>query len=147
MVALNIQRGRDHGIQGYVHYREVCGLSRIRSFEDLRSVLSNPAVADVLSKLYRRIEDVDLFIAGTSEKPLPGAIVGPTFACIIGEQFRRIKEGDRFWYENGNLDTSFRLNQLVEIKKTSLARILCDNSDIKMMQLFALLMPSARFVF
>ncbi|KAF7492476.1 Peroxidase, partial [Sarcoptes scabiei] len=143
LVALNIQRGRDHGIQGYVHYREVCGLSRIRSFEDLRSVLSNPAVADVLSKLYRRIEDVDLFIAGTSEKPLPGAIVGPTFACIIGEQFRRIKEGDRFWYENGNLDTSFRLNQLVEIKKTSLARILCDNSDIKMMQLFALLMPSA----
>ncbi|KAH9415049.1 hypothetical protein DERP_013519 [Dermatophagoides pteronyssinus] len=142
LVALNIQRGRDHGIQSYVKYRELCGLSKVESFADLRNVLSNPTVADVLSHLYKRVEDVDLFIAGTSEQILPGAVVGPTFACIIGEQFRRTKEGDRFWYENGGMETSFTPGQLAEIKKISLAKILCDNSDVGIMQRFALLIPS-----
>lgn len=92
-MALNIQRGRDHGLPGYVKYREICGLSRVNSFDDLKRIFSNGQVADVMAQLYRHVEDIDLFIAGSSEKVLPGAVVGPTFACIIGEQFRRFKEG------------------------------------------------------
>lgn len=146
LVAINIQRGRDHGIPGYVKYRDICGLRPVRSFNDLKSIFSDPNVADVMKQLYRHIEDVDLFIAGSSEKPIPGSVVGPTFACIIGEQFRRIKEGDRFWYENGNMDTSFTAAQLAEIRKATLSRILCDNSDIGIMQKNAFLMPSMRLV-
>ena len=89
-------------------------------------------------------QDIDLFIAGSSEKVLPGAIVGPTFACIIGEQFRRIKEGDRFWYENPNQAGSFTPQQLAEIKKTTLSRVLCDNSNIEIMQPNAFLLPSPK---
>ena len=81
---------------------------------------------------------------GTSEKRLPGAVVGPTFACIIGEQFRRAKEGDRFWYENANQAGSFTPRQLAEIKKTSIARILCDNSNLEFMQPNAFLMPGRK---
>ena len=46
------------------------------------------------------MDDIDLFTGGVSEWQAPGSILGPTFACILAEQFSRYRKGDRFWYEN-----------------------------------------------
>ena len=35
----------------------------------------------------------------------------------------------RFWYENGGWPSSFTLEQLHEIRRVKLSRVLCDNSD------------------
>lgn len=54
---------------------------------------------DTLKANYKTVEDIDLFVGGMLENKLPSAKFGPTFACIVGEQFYRYKYGDRFWYE------------------------------------------------
>merc|ERR1711971_791724 len=87
-------------------------------------------------------DDIDLWLAGVAEKPLPGSMVGPTFACIIGKQFSNFRSGDRFWYENGGWPSSFTLEQLSEIRKIKMSRVLCDNSDdIDSIQVYAMVLP------
>ncbi|KAJ8304775.1 hypothetical protein KUTeg_018358 [Tegillarca granosa] len=109
LAALNIQRGRDHGIPSYVKWRSWCGLSEVSSFDSGDGKLVDHDV-DAISKLkkaYAHVDDIDLYAGGISEKHLQGADVGPTFACILGRQFQALKEGDRFWYENKFKKTGF----------------------------------------
>ena len=57
------------------------------------------------------------------------------FKGILAKQFRDLKFGDRFYYENGHdYTTRFAYRQLDEIRKASFARILCDNTDIQFVQ-------------
>ncbi|XP_044257403.1 peroxidase [Tribolium madens] len=125
LVSLNIQRGRDHGLVGYNSWREHCGLRRVSTFEQLQGDFDDDSLRNIQA-IYRDVEDVDLYTGALSEKPLNGSILGPILTCLIHDQFVRVKYGDRFWYENPNW---FTLEQLNEIRKTSLARIICDNSD------------------
>lgn len=55
-----------------------------------------------------------------AEFHLPNALVGPTFACIVAEQFRRLKVGDSFYYENGGLESSFTPGECCEIDRSIL---------------------------
>ena len=82
-----------------------------------------------LAKYYRHVDNIDLFAGGVLETPLSGAALGPTFSCIIARQFRDLRKGDRFWYERYSRYTGFTAAQLKELRKVSLARVICDNSD------------------
>lgn len=141
LVSLNIQRGRDHGIPGYCEWRQWCGLSVPKRFKDMKD-MPKKAMRQ-LRKLYDgRLEDVDLYPAAISERPVPGGVVGPTFACIIAQQFRNLRAGDRFWYEREDPVTGFSLEQLKEIRKSRISRVICDTADdVGPIQPFVLLQP------
>ncbi|XP_038627579.1 peroxidasin homolog [Tachyglossus aculeatus] len=126
LAAINIQRGRDHGIPPYHDFRVYCNLSSVHTFEDLKNEIQNPDIRAKLQRLYGSPLNIDLFPALVVEDLVPGSRLGPTLMCLLSTQFKRLRDGDRLWYENPGV---FSPAQLTQIKQTSLARILCDNGD------------------
>uniref|UniRef100_A0A8C3QU24 Ig-like domain-containing protein n=1 Tax=Cyanoderma ruficeps TaxID=181631 RepID=A0A8C3QU24_9PASS len=126
LAAINIQRGRDHGIPPYNDFRVFCNLSSAQEFEDLRNEIKNLEIREKLRSLYGTTKNIDLFPALMVEDLVPGTRVGPTLMCLLTTQFRRLRDGDRFWYENPGV---FTPAQLTQIRQASLARVICDNSD------------------
>uniref|UniRef100_A0AAQ5Y2R0 Ig-like domain-containing protein n=1 Tax=Amphiprion ocellaris TaxID=80972 RepID=A0AAQ5Y2R0_AMPOC len=126
LAAMNIQRGRDHGIPPYNDYRTFCNLTSAQTFDDLRNEIKNPNVREKLQRLYGTPLNIDLFPALMAEDLVPGSRLGPTLMCLLATQFKRLRDGDRFWYENPGVFTPAQLTQL---KQSSLTRVLCDNGD------------------
>ena len=87
LASLNIQRGRDHGLRPYNEYRAACNLKRAVNFEDLSREMTS-TIIERLKQVYTSVDDIDLWTGGLVETPLQGGLVGPTFGCIIGNQFR-----------------------------------------------------------
>ncbi|EYC33084.1 hypothetical protein Y032_0002g591 [Ancylostoma ceylanicum] len=124
--SINIQRGRDHGHPSYTKYRELCGMGVATSFDHLSREILNTGTRDKLQKVYGSVDRIDLWVGALLEDPVVRGLVGPTVACIVGPQFKRTRDGDRFYYENPGV---FTRAQLSEIRKSSLSRIICDNSN------------------
>lgn len=126
LAALNIQRGRDHGLGDYNTVRLSYGLAPAESIADISS---DPEVQRSLRLAYDDIADLDLWVAALAEDHLEGAMVGETLRTIIADQFRRLRDGDRFWFEN---DPYFLANPalLDEIRNTTLVDIIRRNTPI-----------------
>lgn len=56
---------------------------------------------------YSSVEDVDLYLGIIFEKPAEESKVGPLLQCILIEQFKRWKDGDRYFYTFLNNPGSF----------------------------------------
>jgi len=115
-------RSRDIGLASFGTIRSSLGLSSIQSFEHLISGIyikegedekegvKRPNLSPMRQRLIERLEELygqgevnvarsDLLVSGLCELPLLGGLVGETFGAILAEQFIRLRDGDRFWYE------------------------------------------------
>ncbi|XP_052748877.1 chorion peroxidase [Galleria mellonella] len=128
LVSLNIQRGRDHGLPSYPAWREHCGLSRPKTFTDLKGVFDDLSLSRITA-IYNSVEDIDLYTGALAEEP-HGRLLAPTLTCLISDQFLRLKIGDRFWYETSDETVCFSIDQLTEIRKTTLAGVICANEGL-----------------
>ncbi|XP_059053482.1 peroxidase-like isoform X2 [Achroia grisella] len=133
VLAIDIQRGRDHGLPGYTQYRTVCGLTPATTFEQLSDVIQQETV-DKLSQLYENPADIDLVVGMMAERALPSSQLGPTATCFLKEQLWRTRAGDRHFYTHADESGSFTKRQLSEIKRASLSRLLCDNAGFTKVQ-------------
>ncbi|XP_047452502.1 dual oxidase 1 [Mugil cephalus] len=100
LVAVTIQRGRDFGLRSYNEIRKALDLPPVETFEDINPELNStdPQLLQDVSELYNGdVSKLELFPGGLLES-LDGP--GPVFSAIILDQFERIRNGDRFWFEN-----------------------------------------------
>jgi hypothetical protein len=123
LIALNIQRGRDHGLPSYNAVRASLGLDRMAAFADISS---DPALISGLESLYGTTELLDLWIGALMERHIDGGSVGETVAAGMREQFIRLRDGDRFFFLNGERLTVEEKNA---IKETRLSHVITRNTS------------------
>ncbi len=122
LAAINIQRGRDHGLPDFNTMRESIGLEPIDDFSELTS---NEELADLFEDIYDSPDDADPWIALISEDHVPGTMTGETNYAYLVDQFTRLRDGDRFWFQNA-LDPELA----AEIKATRLSDVIERNTDV-----------------
>jgi peroxidase len=128
LAALNIQRGRDHGLPGYNAIRVAFGLPAVTSFAEISS---DPEVQAGLQSLYGDVNNIDAWVGALSEDHLPDAAVGPLVAAGMVEQFRRIRDGDRFWFTR---DEGLSPDDIAWLKNTRLSDVILRNTAITDLQ-------------
>jgi hypothetical protein len=126
LVSLNIQRGRDHGLPDYNQARVDMGLEGVTNFSQ---ITSDVELAAALEQAYGDVDNIDVWVGGLAEDHLPGANVGELFHAVMVDQFSRIRDGDRFWYQN-----VFSGAVLERIHRTSLADVIERNTDVQGLQ-------------
>lgn len=111
LAALNLFRGRDHGLPSYQSLRsqfqrppERCQAALADLFgssplEDRLSVDNQERLRSVYGNDTYDRGHVDAWIGLISEEPLETASIGPTAALIIADQFWRMRETDPHFYE------------------------------------------------
>ena len=126
LASLNIQRGRDHGLPDYNQARIDLGLEPVESFDE---ITSDPAFAEALEQLYGDVNNVDVWAAGLAENHMPNAGVGELMYTVMVDQFERIRDGDRHWYQK-----VFKGHLLKTIEQTTLSDVIQRNTNVTGLQ-------------
>ena len=131
LAALNIMRGRDSGLADYNTVRQFYGLPRVANWSDI-----NPAVYSQEPELFHRLEqtygdydmsNIDLYIGGMLESSNGP---GPLFRRIIKDQFERIRDADRFWFENRE-NKIFSDEEIESIRAITLWDVILNSTSIQ----------------
>lgn len=140
LIALNIQRGRDHALPKFNEIRELFGIPKARRFEEISS---NPRVAEKLARAYRNnVDDVEAFPGLLAEDHAGGAGMGKTMLAVWDTEFRRLRDGDQFFFARTNvLPNIIRVNLASYVQRLetrggiTFRDIILRNSGVTNMQL------------
>ena len=128
LAALNIQRGRDHGLPDYNTMRAAYGLPKATTFAQISS---DPAIQAGLQSLYGDVNKIDPWVGALSEDHLPGTQVGALITAGLVDQFTRARDGDRLWYLR---DPDFSPSDLAYLNDLTLSDIIKWNTSITNLQ-------------
>lgn len=135
LAALNIQRGRDHGLADYNSMRVAYGLSPVSSFAEISSDVD---VQNGLASLYGSVDEIDAWVGALSEDHVPGCQVGELIAAGLLEQFTRTRDGDRLWFAR---DEDLSDDDLAWLTSLQLSDIIRWNTGITNIQDSVFFMP------
>jgi len=131
--AMNMMRAWDFGLPFYNDVRAAYGLPWINTWDDFPTYIPN--AKEKLASVYMNPSVVDPWIGGLLDAHLPGSSLSPLFHFAIVDQFERVRDGDRFYWEN-ILDELHGpdFNLFRPIEETSLAHILRENTLCRYVQ-------------
>jgi len=132
LIALNLQRGRDHGLRSYNDIRVRLGLRRARSFADISR---NRNTQSALSTAYEGdVNNVEPWVGMMAEDHLRGSSFGPTLLSLWKRQFRAFRDGDRFFFLNDRLPREIReaIPRFARLgrERNTFRKLILRNSDI-----------------
>src|SRR5215212_8533946 len=129
--ALDIQRGRDHGILDFNALRPAYGLQPLNS---VNALTSDPALRTKLLAVYGNINNIDAFIGGIAENHIPGTSIGPMLMASFQDQFSRLRDGDRFFYTGDAELRAALIGSIINIDTIRLSDIIALNTGINNLQ-------------
>lgn len=135
LAALNIQRGRDMGVADYNTLRQSYGLPAVQSFSDISSDID---VQLALQSVYADVDSIDPWVGMLAEDHVGLGSVGLTMRTVILDQFERVRDGDRFWFE-ADPELAGELGWLGDLKLSDIIRW---NSEITNIQDNVFFIPS-----
>ena len=95
----------------------------------ISEITSDTAVQASLQQAYGSVDKLDLWVAGLAEKHLPGSSLGETFTKILVDQFSRLRDGDRYWYQNALPAKAVR-----DVQNNSLVDVIRRNTQLTNLQ-------------
>ena len=129
LAALNIQRGRDHGLPSYNDLRETMGLTRYTSFAEMTSDTERQGLLDYL---YQDVDKVDAWVGMLSEDHVQDASVGELLGTMLKDQFDRLMLGDPFFYKgDDDLKDSVLIANVMDVESVTLQRIIGRNTVVQ----------------
>lgn len=123
LATLNIQRGRDHGLAKYNQVRQAYGLPRLNH---LYQITSDVSLQNKLMSVYDNIDQVDLWVGCICEDVTHGQ-VGELLYHILKDQFTRLRDGDRYWWNN---DIMLSSDEKKDIENITLGEIIIRNCQM-----------------
>ena len=127
MCAIDIQRGRDHGLPNYNQLRQYFNLQGIENWSDISNDLET---IEKMKLAYPDVEQADPIMGLYSENHIESSSLGETMHALIEDQFIRLRDGDIFYFEN-DLEL---IPHIQTIKESTLSSIILRNTNINKMQ-------------
>src|SRR5262249_1447595 len=126
LASLNIQRGRDNGLADYNTIRAAYGLPRVTDFSQITANLDLQAK---LTALYGSVNTIDARVGMLAEDHVAGGSTGPLVRAILVDQFTRLRDGGRYWYER-----TYSGAALQTLENTTLADVIRRNTTLTNVQ-------------
>lgn len=128
LAAINIERGRERGLPDYNNLRIYYGLEPLMSFEQ---IAANPTDVPVLEEIYGDVWKLDPWVGMLAEPSTDQSVFGELIVTGMREQFRALRDGDRYYYLNDEGITSTDLDL---IKASTFASVILRNTHLECFQ-------------
>lgn len=116
------------------------GFRRASSFDEItRDAFTQLA----LESIYGNINNVDAYVGGMAEDPVGNSTLGQLFYSSVKDQYERLRDGDRFYFENTD-NGLFTAAEIEEVKRNGLRALMLRNTNMQVLPANVFLAPNSR---